>query len=760
MSGRLGDGTEAPSKTFRRVVGLPANAEVRSLALGGGHGCVVLRDGSLWCWGNLGGRLASTFPGVSRIARKVPDASALEEVVANDGLTCLRTTDGKVTCYDSVNNVGAVPAAAPVTALFSRGDQVCGRLSSGGAMCWTLDGQSKTFISVVPAKNLVQQAWDLDGTPLAVTCSKKGPCWPSGPNPDVQLAAKSRCLLHKERLLCRDWSVKGRVRFVPKAPDAGPFAALSMGYMATQCAVPRSLDEAPWCQTYKGFRQSPWPRLAGVLAEAKRKFDAIAPRHRAAQKSPVAAVELLSTRVWYAGHREDLRQESAFMWLELGDIDKAWASFSKDRKAASASDQAPADGLEQLQFAWRLAEAGYCKAAAEFGKRALATTFWDEVYRTIAMACRDRLKPEVFGELATGLNARAATSNNSPASLRLVALQMWAVAGRLGEAAEAARQLGSQPARELLPAVEAAALHGAKAKTLVARLLAAMDAQDPKKGYGHNASHYGKRARAARLVGLGGVSRRWRKALGAARVEGRMYDAVAMAQLVPLMVSAGDKKLAAKTYKRALVRMRKAKYNVIPSKMVLALTDAWISLEHWKDAAAFLRGDLIKQTSRGVMQAWFKLKDQPGLHALFDKPMAPTSAIGMEPYAAQLAREGKCDMAVKAWIMLRENDMMAPPFKPRQGSRKAAIVAKHCPKQVRAWADRLGHQRHIHLAAAALAYRLLGDYHAVVELLYQADIKTRVEQLARLAPHWVAQGSKTDARLEAALSRLVEWVHE
>jgi alpha-tubulin suppressor-like RCC1 family protein len=65
MEGELGNGTTVPSSTPVSVVGLPAPAV--GVSLGGNHSCVVLNDGSVWCWGaddagQLGNSVLNPYP--------------------------------------------------------------------------------------------------------------------------------------------------------------------------------------------------------------------------------------------------------------------------------------------------------------------------------------------------------------------------------------------------------------------------------------------------------------------------------------------------------------------------------------------------------------------------------------------------------------------------------------------------------------------------------------------------------------------------
>ncbi|WP_394821069.1 RCC1 domain-containing protein [Pendulispora albinea] len=86
---------------------IPTGRSAKQLALGSDHGCVVLDDATLACWGtNSEGQLGTPLVPVperkwwkSSKATTVPSLSGVAEVAAGDGTTCVRMVSGQVQCF-------------------------------------------------------------------------------------------------------------------------------------------------------------------------------------------------------------------------------------------------------------------------------------------------------------------------------------------------------------------------------------------------------------------------------------------------------------------------------------------------------------------------------------------------------------------------------------------------------------------------------------------------------------------------------------
>ncbi|MFZ5896492.1 MAG: RCC1 domain-containing protein [Myxococcota bacterium] len=119
------------------------------VAVGGGHSCVLLSDGSVRCWGSnssmeLGAGTTAPRSAQPVLVSGVTDAT---QIAAQDGHTCALLANGKVVCWGS-NFYGALgnssvtlqKSAQPVTVELPSAARAisgtCAALKSGGVYCW------------------------------------------------------------------------------------------------------------------------------------------------------------------------------------------------------------------------------------------------------------------------------------------------------------------------------------------------------------------------------------------------------------------------------------------------------------------------------------------------------------------------------------------------------------------------------------------------------------------------------------------------
>jgi alpha-tubulin suppressor-like RCC1 family protein len=145
-SGALGDGTvTSPRITPRPVSGLSGIAKI---ALGSdGHGCAILTDRTVWCWGT--GTLGDGVSTRSLVPIRVPGITDAIDVSAGIEFTCVLRASGDVLCWGA-NNVGqlgngtSLASALPspvliggrVTAIASGYYHSCALLADGTVSCW------------------------------------------------------------------------------------------------------------------------------------------------------------------------------------------------------------------------------------------------------------------------------------------------------------------------------------------------------------------------------------------------------------------------------------------------------------------------------------------------------------------------------------------------------------------------------------------------------------------------------------------------
>lgn len=147
--GLLGNGTTASSTTFVPVPGLTG---VTSLRAGDSHFCALLDDATMRCWGANGyGQLGDGTSGNVRAAPVSPRTLAgVVAIALGEGHTCARLLDGTARCW-GLNNSGqvgigapsvvvasptVVPGLANVTWITAGYHSSCALLADGAAWCW------------------------------------------------------------------------------------------------------------------------------------------------------------------------------------------------------------------------------------------------------------------------------------------------------------------------------------------------------------------------------------------------------------------------------------------------------------------------------------------------------------------------------------------------------------------------------------------------------------------------------------------------
>jgi alpha-tubulin suppressor-like RCC1 family protein len=145
--GQLGNGSTDSSLTPVDVVGLTEN--VIAIATGLKHGCAVMNDGTIKCWGdNEYGKLGNGTTESSLTPVSVSGINDAIAVAAGQMFTCAITRSGGVKCWgDSIelgnNRIGDSSVPVDVTGLssgvrsISAGtNHACALTSGGGLKCW------------------------------------------------------------------------------------------------------------------------------------------------------------------------------------------------------------------------------------------------------------------------------------------------------------------------------------------------------------------------------------------------------------------------------------------------------------------------------------------------------------------------------------------------------------------------------------------------------------------------------------------------
>lgn len=217
-SGQNGQGVRAHALAPVAPVGLDgATLRAVSVATGGSHGCALLSDGKVQCWGaNVYGQLGSgdaldVFPSPRDV--KYADGTALTgvtQLAAGQLHTCALTADGKVRCWgyntrgETGNGAPCLAVPNPITVqdagsdliaveLVTGSEHTCARQASGRVLCWGYNshgpvGDGTVNSSSVPVETMASGATALlagDYHSCAIKSDGKLYCW--GYNADGQL---------------------------------------------------------------------------------------------------------------------------------------------------------------------------------------------------------------------------------------------------------------------------------------------------------------------------------------------------------------------------------------------------------------------------------------------------------------------------------------------------------------------------------------------------------------------------------------------
>jgi alpha-tubulin suppressor-like RCC1 family protein len=150
--GQLGDGTDAPYRSVRGMVGGLQN-DIVAISAGGAHTCALERDGVVMCWGQdnygqLGDGAATNRNLPVNVDMNIDDPAI--ELAAGRDYTCALTRLRKVQCWGG-NTSGQLGDGTVITrrlpiVVDTRGNDIlgitagwahtCAAMSKGGVLCW------------------------------------------------------------------------------------------------------------------------------------------------------------------------------------------------------------------------------------------------------------------------------------------------------------------------------------------------------------------------------------------------------------------------------------------------------------------------------------------------------------------------------------------------------------------------------------------------------------------------------------------------
>lgn len=141
--GELGDGRTERQSAPTAVLGLEGPTQ---LALAAAHGCALLDNGTVRCWGsNEAGQLLGSAPdrcGSYRCARRAIETGvgSVKQVAAAGNRTCVLTLDGRVACAGALTTGTSFElkpvAIDEVEQLALGASHSCARRTDGAVWCW------------------------------------------------------------------------------------------------------------------------------------------------------------------------------------------------------------------------------------------------------------------------------------------------------------------------------------------------------------------------------------------------------------------------------------------------------------------------------------------------------------------------------------------------------------------------------------------------------------------------------------------------
>ena len=158
--GQLGNNNTANANAPQDVASFPGNEDAVSVAVGWRHGCALLSDENISCWGdNIVGQLGDNSTTNSTTPVLVQSLSGTAKPVAltlNNVHTCALLDDGNAACwgfgYVGQLGVGGAEASTPVAVdvvsssisdVASGGWHTCAALNNGSVACWGDNGDNQ-----------------------------------------------------------------------------------------------------------------------------------------------------------------------------------------------------------------------------------------------------------------------------------------------------------------------------------------------------------------------------------------------------------------------------------------------------------------------------------------------------------------------------------------------------------------------------------------------------------------------------------------
>lgn len=147
--------------------GLATSAQIRSLAAGASHACVLWSDDSIECWGAGNDRPHITASTSNKAATTL---------AAGDGFTCILSQTGTVGCFDiSMQTISLVERIQNAVSIAAGDSHGCAALADGTVRCWGTGSNGQLGDGTTLSSSRAVDVAGLDAA-VEVACSSYNSC--------------------------------------------------------------------------------------------------------------------------------------------------------------------------------------------------------------------------------------------------------------------------------------------------------------------------------------------------------------------------------------------------------------------------------------------------------------------------------------------------------------------------------------------------------------------------------------------------------
>ena len=250
---RLGGATDMSPPSPNTLLPAPDSAGFRSVSVGNGHGCEVMTDGNVACWG------------LNKDGQATPPPGAFISVSAGARHTCGVRTNGGVDCWGWNHHGQAAPPPGTFRSVSSGSHHTCGVHTDGTVACWGTSALGKGENIPPPGTFHTVSAGHYSTcglrTDQTVTCWGSSDTPPAGTFHSVSSGPNHVCGVRTDNsVVCWGWNASGQTD-----SPMGTFLSVSSGYGHT-CGVRTDGNVTCWGDNTYGQSLPPAETFLSVSA--------------------------------------------------------------------------------------------------------------------------------------------------------------------------------------------------------------------------------------------------------------------------------------------------------------------------------------------------------------------------------------------------------------------------------------------------------------------------------------------------------------